>query len=153
MHEELKVHFEILQIVYNPLRTILLKHEEMEYVLKLHIHPMAILMCTLYNIFSYCYFYMHVSYSRAVPWFHFILMITIYGKDKCSLLVLEYITNPFLALLHGFNQYETERLQYVDLAYIAMPQMQSTKNTYTKSSLPLILQHKLMLFIKITCIC
>ena len=32
---------------------------------------------------------------------------------KCSAwLVLEYITNPFLVLLCGFAQYETERLQY-----------------------------------------
>ena len=51
------------------------------------------------------------------------LMITIYGiynrlaaVGKCPLLILEYITNPFLVLLCGFAQYETERLQYVDLA-------------------------------------
>jgi hypothetical protein len=49
-------------------------------------------------------------------------MITIYGNlqqqtrcwllGKCSWLVLEYITNPFVVLLCGFAQYESERLQY-----------------------------------------
>ena len=33
-----------------------------------------------------------------------------------SLLVLEYITNPFPSNSLRFSQYETERLQYVDLA-------------------------------------
>jgi hypothetical protein len=44
--------------MYNPLSTVLLKHNEMEYVLKLHGHTIDIhcAVCTLYNICSYCYF-------------------------------------------------------------------------------------------------
>jgi hypothetical protein len=50
------LYYIIIVYIYNPLSTVLLKHEEMEYVLKLHRHryTISILMCTPYNIFSYC---------------------------------------------------------------------------------------------------
>jgi hypothetical protein len=57
---------------------------------------------------------------RVIEPFHLLLQFTaIYNRlaRQCSLFVLEYVTNPFLVLLCGFAQYETERLQYVDLAY------------------------------------
>ena len=119
----------------------------MEYVLKLHRHTTDRYLCAHYimyflTVISIC---MCRAIMQAVP-----LMIKIYGNlqqtrcwllGKCSLLVLEYITNPFLVLLCGFAQYETERLQYVDLAQRRRkcnPQIHVERHL-----IPLILQHKL----------
>jgi hypothetical protein len=57
VHEELKNstfrNIIIYIYIYNHLSSVLLKHEEMEYILNLH----------LYNIFSYClYFYIFIYY-------------------------------------------------------------------------------------------
>jgi hypothetical protein len=87
-------------------------------------------MITIYAHFFFMriFFYAHliIYYNMLICAIKILNIIIInlrhYRIDSLSaarqmfLLVLKYITNSFLVLLSGFSQYETERLQYVDLA-------------------------------------
>ena len=128
----------------------------MEYVLKLQWHTIDVHVHTIYNyiFLLFMFYHMHISCYRAVP------LMTIYNNLQTDSLLaarqmflaitwVYYKSFPSTSLRAVLPNMKQKDSSILCRSCVATSQMQSTKYTYTKTSYPLILQNKILLFIYI----